>query len=144
MSTMSNALIPELSIRDLAKSLNFYVGIVGFSVIYQREEDGFAFLSLGQAQMMIDQIDTGRTWRTAELDYPLGRGVNFQIDIDKIDPLLERLQHHHIELFLPVEEKWYRINDREAGQRQFLVQDPDGYLLRFTEHLGIRPLQQGT
>ena len=57
---------------------------------------------------------------------------------------LEKLKGHQIELFLPVEEKWYRKNDREVGNRQFLVQDPDGYLLRFTEDLGVRPLQQGT
>jgi len=141
---MSNALVPELSIRDFEKSLDFYVHIVGFSVVYQREKEGFAYLRLGQAQIMIDQIDKGRTWRTAELEYPLGRGVNFQIEREEIDPLLERLKRHQIELFLPVEEKWYRKNEREVGNRQFLVQDPDGYLLRFTEDLGVRPLQQGT
>jgi hypothetical protein len=27
---------------------------------------------------------------------------------------------------------------RHSGQRQFLVQDPDGYLLRFAEPLGER------
>jgi hypothetical protein len=35
-------------------------------------------------------------------------------------------------------EKWYRAGDRELGQRQFLVQDPDGYLLRFCQDLGER------
>ncbi len=140
---MSNALVPELSITDLEKSLDFYVRILGFSLIYQREEEGFAFLSLGQAQIMLDQIDKGRTWRTAELAPPLGRGVNFQIEIEKIAPLLESLQRHHIELFLPVEEKWYRKNNSEVGNRQFLVQDPDGYLLRFTEDLGVRPSKKG-
>ena len=140
---MSNALVPELSITDFEKSLDFYVHTVGFSVVYQREEEGFAFLSLGQAQIMIDQIDKGRTWRTAELEYPLGRGVNFQFKLEEIAPLLERLKHHQIDLLLPVEEKWYRKNDTEIGNRQFLVQDPDGYLLRFTEDLGVRPLQQG-
>jgi hypothetical protein len=37
-----------------------------------------------------------------------------------------------------VEEKWYRVNDQETGNKQFLVQDPDGYLLRFFEDLGIK------
>ncbi len=140
MNSSSNALVPELSITNFEKSLDFYVRILGFSVVYQREEEGFAYLSLGPAQIMIDQIGKGRTWKTGELEYPLGRGVNFQIQIERIDPLLERLQQNNIELFLPVEERWYRKNNVEVGNRQFLVKDPDGYLLRFTEDLGARPL----
>jgi hypothetical protein len=35
-----------------------------------------------------------------------------------------------------VEDAWYRANDRYLGNRQFLVQDPDGYLRRFFEDLG--------
>ena len=42
---------------------------------------------------------------------------------------------------MDVEEKWYRRDGFEVGNRQILVQDPDGYLLRFTEDLGERPLQ---
>ena len=46
------------------------------------------------------------------------------------------LTQEGIPLFRPVEEAWYRANDRYLGNRQFLVQDPDGYLLRFFEDLG--------
>jgi hypothetical protein len=42
-------------------------------------------------------------------------------------------------LFQPVEEAWYRADAIENGQRQFLVQDPDGYLLRLAQDLGERP-----
>ena len=42
-------------------------------------------------------------------------------------------------LHLPVEERWYRAGDRDIGVRQFVVADPDGYLLRFSEPLGSRP-----
>jgi hypothetical protein len=34
--------------------------------------------------------------------------------------------------------KRYRVGDKETGNKQFLVQDPDGYLLRFFEDLGLR------
>ncbi len=41
------------------------------------------------------------------------------------------------------EEKWYRISPSEAaGVRQFLVQDPDGYLVRLQMSLGHRSLEQ--
>lgn len=134
----SNALVPELSITDFQKTIYFYTQILGFSILYQREEEGFAFLYLGQAQIMIDQIGKGRTWKTAEFEYPLGRGINLQIEVEHIDPLLESLKRNTIELFLDVEEKWYRVNTTEVGNRQCIVKDPDGYLLRFTEDLGER------
>lgn len=37
------------------------------------------------------------------------------------------------------ETKWYRVGDNEvAGVEQFLVTDPDGYLVRFQASLGRR------
>jgi len=140
MNNISNSLIPELGITDFKKSLDFYTRILGFSIEYQRDEEGFAFLSLGDAQIMIDQIGEGRTWQTGEMKHPLGQGVNFQIRVDSIDEIISSLKRENIQLFLDVEEKWYRKNDRQVGNKQFLVQDPDGYLLRFFEDLGEKPL----
>jgi len=140
MNTVSNSLVPELSIIDFKKSLDFYTRILGFSIEYQRTEEGFAFLSLGDAQIMIDQIGESRTWQTGEMKHPLGQGINFQIRVDSIDEIISSLKRENIQLFLDVEEKWYRKNDRQVGNRQFLVQDPDGYLLRFFESLGEKPL----
>ena len=51
-----NALVPELSVRDCAASLRFYRDILGFAVRYQRPEEGFAYLALGEAELMLDQI----------------------------------------------------------------------------------------
>ena len=39
-------------------------------------------------------------------------------------------------LTLPLEERWYRAGAGQIGQRQFVVADPDGYLLRFVRLLG--------
>lgn len=136
-----NQLIPELNVTDFQKSLFFYTQILGFSIAYQREEEGFAFLELGEAQIMIDQIDKGRTWKTGDFKYPLGQGINFQIEVENIDPILTNLKQAKINLFMDVEEKWYRQNKQELGNKQFLVQDPDGYLLRFAEDLGSRSLE---
>lgn len=141
MTTSSQKLIPELSVTDITKSLHFYTDILGFSVAYERPEEGFAFLIMGEVELMLDEIGKGRTWETGDLTPPLGRGVNFQIEVENVDDMLERIKKNEIELFLELEEKWYRVEDHESGNRQFLVQDPDGYLLRFTQDLGDRSLQ---
>ncbi len=39
-------------------------------------------------------------------------------------------------VFLEPEEKWYRRNDVYLGNKQFIVLDPDGYMLRFYRDLG--------
>lgn len=140
MDISHNHLVPELYVVDFKKSLDFYVRILGFSVSYQRKEEGFAYLFLGQAQIMIDEIGEGRTWHTAEFSYPLGRGINFQIKVEDVDGLYKNLKENRIPIFLEMEEKWYRKNDNEVGNKQFLVQDPDGYLLRFNQDLGEREL----
>ena len=136
----SNSLVPELSISDFMKTVEFYTKILGFKVEYQRVNEGFAYLSLGEAQIMVDQIGKTRTWKTGEFEHPLGRGVNFQIKVDEIGSMLLRIRQNHIRLFMEPEDKWYRKDDYEVGNRQFLIQDPDGYLLRFFEDLGDRKI----
>jgi hypothetical protein len=37
------------------------------------------------------------------------------------------------------EQKWYRTGEIETGVHQFLVQDPDGYLIRSSAYIGERP-----
>jgi len=134
----SNSLVPELSITDFQKTLHFYTETIGFTIEYQRTEEGFAYLSLGESQIMVDQIGLTRTWATGELEYPLGRGINLQIEVEDVEPIINRLRSEGVPLFMELEEKWYRKDNYEVGNKQFLVQDPDGYLLRFFEDLGTR------
>lgn len=63
--------------------------------------------------------------------------MNLEITVPSIAPLLAVLDERP--LYLPIEEKWYRAGDKEIGVRQFIIADPDGYLLRFSESLGTRP-----
>lgn len=134
-----NALVPELAVTDWLRSRAFYVDLVGFQVLYERLDEGFSFLKLGTAQLMIDQIGLGRTLdNETPLVPPLGRGLNLQLRVPNVAPLVERLQRTGYPLVLPLEEKWYRRDDHEVGSRQFVVADPDGYLLRLFEELGER------
>ncbi len=139
------SLVPELIVADLPASLAFWRDLIGFRVLYDRPEHGFAYLALTHAdcipaEVMLEQHSTSdRSFETGPLDRPLGRGINFQIEVDAIAPILARLHAASWPLFLPAEEKWYRDGAVEHGQRQFLVQDPDGYLLRLAETLGTRP-----
>lgn len=127
------ALVPELSVSDLQASLVFYCDVLEFDLRYGRPEEGFAFLALGAAELMVDQLGLGRDWVTAPLENPFGRGVNFQIEVPALMPILDRLAAAGIALFLAPETRTYLTASGSVVQRQFCVQDPDGYLLRFCE-----------
>lgn len=135
------ALVPELLVTDTLKSIEFWCGLCGFVVDYERREEGFAYVSLGSAHLMLEQRGVGRNWVSAPLERPLGRGVNFQISVPTLTPIIEALSGAGWPLFMTPETKWYRVGDlEEAGVRQFLVTDPDGYLARFQAAIGRRPI----
>ena len=133
-----NPLIPELTCANFRHSLAFYVDILGFHIAYERPEDDFAFLQREGAQIMLEQESAA--WRTGPVERPYGRGLNLQIEASDAGTLFQRLETARYPIFVPLEEKWYRADDRLVGVRQFLVQDPDGYLLRFSQDLGERPV----
>lgn len=135
------AVVPELGVTDLEQSLSFWCGLIGFEVEYDRPHEGFAYITMGPAHIMLDQIAVGRNWLMGDVEYPLGRGINFEIAVAELQPIQDRLGAADWPLFLEPEEKWYRAGDEEIGVRQFLVQDPDGYLLRLQVDLGLRPVQ---
>lgn len=135
-------LVPELLVSCLESSLGFWRDRLGFRIVYDRPEHGFAYLDLDAAAVMLEQRDrAARTWETGPLERPLGRGINFEIEVDDLEGILARLAEASWPLFMEPEDKWYRVGDIERGQRQFLVQDPDGYLLRLAGSLGERPVR---
>jgi len=133
-------LVPELYVSDIDRSRRFYTGVLGFAVLCDRPEERFAYLVREGAALMLEQpADPGRTWLTGPLERPYGRGINFQIEVGDLGPLHAAALAAEAPLLLPLEERWYRRGDGLVGQRQFVVQDPDGYLLRFCQDLGSRP-----
>lgn len=138
--TCEPGLVPELSVTDYKASRHFWCDLVGFSLRYERPEEGFGYLVLGNAHLMLDQINQGRTWATGALEPPLGRGINFEVQVENLDTALQRIMSAGWPIFVEPEEEWYRAGDIEIGVRQFLVQDPDGYLLRLQQEIGERPV----
>lgn len=132
------ALVPELCVSDVAASRRFYIETLGFEVRFERPEDGFVYLAREGAELMLDAADQGRTWLAAPAEQPYGRGINLQIWTDNVDALYDRVRKSGASVFLELEEKWYRCDAVYCGNRQFIVMDPDGYLLRFAQDLGER------
>lgn len=137
---MSAPLVPELDVADLEASLHFYIEVLGFTVRYDHPEERFAYLEREGAELMLEEAGgPGRRFRTAPLERPYGRGMNLQIACADVERLHTAVVAAGAKPLIPLETRWYRAGDVERGNRQFVVADPDGYLLRFFQDLGERP-----
>lgn len=123
-----NSLIPELSVTDIEKSKKFYLNL-GFKIMYERKEDKFCFLYLEDNQIMIEEINNN--WNVGEMKYPFGNGINISMTVSDIDSFYESIISKRIVLFRKIKTSKYRVDDIIYEDKEFLLQDPDGYLLRF-------------
>lgn len=123
-----NSLIPELSVSNLEISKKFYLSL-GFKIKYERKEDKLCFLELEKNQIMI-QEENGN-WNTGTLEYPFGRGINISMAVSDVETMYNKLKEQNIKFFLDLEVHKYRVDNKVYDDKEFLIQDPDGYLLRF-------------
>lgn len=124
-----NSLIPELSVSNIEISKKFYLAL-GFQIKYERKEDKFCFLELEENQIMIEEINNNLN--TGTLEYPFGRGINISMTVTDVSALYNYLQKQQIKIFRELKTDEYRVEDIIYKDQEFLIQDPDGYLLRFT------------
>ena len=137
----------------LATSLRFYAEVLEFRILFERSAERFAYLERDGVELMIQEaVGPGRRFRTASLERPFGRGVNFQLRVEDVDGVHARAVEAGVEILVPIEERWYGVDvaerggrwqvegPTEAGNRQFVLADPDGYLWRPFRDLGMRPV----
>ena len=130
-----NALIPEISVKNIEKSKEFYISILGFKLEYERVLDKFIFLSFGEAQLMVEEING--YWSVGEISYPFGNGVNFQIYTENIDDIYKVCKQKNLNFFRELMINEYKINNQIVTEKEFLIQDPDGYLIRFQKTISL-------
>ena len=126
-------LVPELYCSNINVTKKFYVDVLGFEIKYERIQEQFVYFTLDGVDIMAEGLDgAGRRWLTQKMQKPFGRGVNFQWDVSEIDELYKRaLKAAPDNIYLKMETKEYQCGDTLTQQKQFIVQDPDGYLFRF-------------
>ena len=125
-----NKLIPELSVANYEKSLAFYK-MLGFKVEYTREN--FALISMQGSQLMIEKQNN--TWNIGAVNKPFGRGINFQISVNNVEEILKILKDKCCHIAFDLKINTYKAGNEKFREKEFLVQDPNGYLLRFSQTL---------
>lgn len=147
MSTNRNAppktgwakFVTELHVAELGASLAFWKDIIGFEIAFEREEEKFVYLEHPEGQQIMLCQRHGR-FETGPMQLPLGQGAMFQIYLTDISSVLANLSAQNWPIYLGPRQVWRRTGDRETGQEEVFVQDPDGYLLMLARKIGERGL----
>lgn len=125
-----NSLIPELSVSNIEVSKKFYESL-GFKTVYERLENKFCFMQLENNQIMIEE--NNENWNVGKMEYPFGNGINISMSIKDVENKYKELRNKNIKIFLDLEIHEYKVDNEIFKDSEFLLQDPDGYLLRFND-----------
>lgn len=137
--TVWNSVIAEMIVLDFAATRAFWTGPMGFAPAFERPAQNLALMQHPDgAQIMFYERDGD--WETGALDAPLGRGAIIQIFVADVAPIHAAFVALNHAFYVPLRDKWRDWGDRLGGQREFLVQDPSGYLVMVAQRLGERPL----
>jgi catechol 2,3-dioxygenase-like lactoylglutathione lyase family enzyme len=132
-------IVPEFIVYDIEASRKFWMGLLKFAVVFDRPT--FSYLRRETVEIMLTEKNGHR--ETGSMERPLGRGVNFQVFVGDVDAIAKELKAAGWPLYEDLHDAWYRSGTVARGYRQFLVQDPDGYLIRFAHKIGRRETEPG-
>lgn len=132
--------ITEMMVSDYPASFAFWTEVLGFAPSFIRPEQKLAHLVHPDgAQVMVYERDGD--WEVATMEPPFGRGVVVQVFVAHVGAVAARVEAAGVPFYVGLREKWRDWGDRMGGQREFLVQDPDGYLVMVAQRIGERALE---
>jgi uncharacterized glyoxalase superfamily protein PhnB len=116
---LGQSLQASLTVKDLEKSVAWYVDVVGFTIARRIERDGQlrgVAVQAGDVRIVVNQDDGAKGW-----DRVKGEGMSFQISTTQnVDAIAQRITEHGGKLEMePKDMPW--------GARIFRVRDPDGF-----------------
>lgn len=117
---------PIVPVRRVARTVDFYTQVLGFSVVDRNSEGSFAYLQReGAGVMLLDLKDVQALKATAEYLSAYFWVTDVEDYYESVRPMLDRLPESRVQ---PL----FRKPD---GRAEFHVRDPDGFLLFFGEAL---------
>ncbi|WP_298899578.1 VOC family protein [uncultured Psychroserpens sp.] len=127
-----NSIAPQFIVKNVLESVQFYTKKLGFDINWMHKKDPkFAILEKGGVTIMFRQlkkegfvrpnrepfIESG--WHTSAAET-----WDAYIWVDNADDLYQRFKDQDVSIIKP-------IQDTEYGNRDFEIEDPDGYILCF-------------
>lgn len=124
--------VPWLYCSDIGRSTDFYCNVLGFTLLGETPAEKSAYLDSLGARIMLQEVVEGALL-AAPLEYPYGRGVYLLLRAEDVDALHSRLCSETGDegVIIRPRNRYYRVGEDMVGHREIVLQDPDGYVLRF-------------
>ena len=127
-------LTPNLLVADVARSLAFYVDVLGFSrgtTVPDAEPFVFGTVTSDSVEIFFNEAGTAVKEYPSLSGRPIGATGTMFIELDgagAVDALHDRLKAQ-MKIVMPIVTQFY-------GMREFAIEDPDGYILTLAERVG--------
>ena len=124
-------LTPNLVVRDVAASMNFYHSVLGFQpAITVPDQPPYVFGSVTNGRVEIFFNDQ----KAVAEDYPalgskpIGGALTLFIEVEGIEDVLAAVQKSGAKVTMPLKDQFY-------GMREFAFEDPDGWVVTLAERV---------
>lgn len=128
MAYALKSLTPNLIVSDVARSIEFYRDVLGFTLgptVPEAAPYVFAIVESGPVRIFLNAPGPAIAEYPAFADRPIGGTLTLFIDVERIAGVYAELKDR-VNVVMPLEKKWY-------GVTEFAFADPDGYLITFAE-----------
>src|SRR5437762_5953617 len=122
-------LTPNLVVSNVERSIAFYRDVLGFTLTTTVPDASpfvFAILQSGGVEIFLNAPEPAIAEYPAFAKRPIGGTLTLYIAVHGIKGLFDTLKSR-VQIVGPLEKKFY-------GVTEFVIQDPDGYLITFGEH----------
>lgn len=122
------SLTPNIMVKDVNATLNYYIDCLGFKLIDTNPESGqfeWGYVMLDSVGMMFQEEKSLKTEYKEMEPLKIGGALTFYIRINDIDSYYDKLSKD-INIIKPMNRTFY-------GTNEFAIMDLNGFILTFSE-----------
>jgi uncharacterized glyoxalase superfamily protein PhnB len=124
-------LTPNLVVRDVAASMQFYKTVLGFQpAITVPDQPPYIFGSVtsGSVEIFFNDHKTVAAEYPALGAKPIGGSLTLFIEVQGIEEILAAVRKSGAKITMPLKDQFY-------GMREFAFEDPEGWTLTIAERI---------
>jgi uncharacterized glyoxalase superfamily protein PhnB len=124
-------LTPNLVVRDVAASMEFYSRVLGFQrgqTVPGQAPYVFGIVTHGAVEIFFNDQKAVAAEHPALGTRPVGGALTLYIEVQGIEELFQNAQRHGVKITMPMKEQFY-------GMKEFGMKDPEGWEITFAERV---------
>jgi uncharacterized glyoxalase superfamily protein PhnB len=124
-------LTPNLVVRDVAASMEFYRSVLGFQPAITVPDQApyvFASVTSGNVEIFFNEQKAVAADYPALGSKPIGGALTLFLEVEGIEEVLAAIQKSKAKITMPLKEQFY-------GMREFAFEDPEGWEITIAERI---------